>query len=302
MIRCCFIRNLQQICQQLFRKNFNVSIVMIIGERAQCMDIFVQEFEFLWKLMKSYLKLLLQVKFCRTKVKINVLLRFEFFAYILGCTIQTLSSKQNCHQNFLSHNSTEDLKMLNFGNFEVPRNCYSDIDDMDKSNCKTTTTQTLQATIPLLRHLWTKGIWENGNKLLQFLVTLIIKVILKKVSWKCRHQHFNYWVLRLHGKTIQLYSATLGLNQEVQPKCRETPTRKKIYTSLDGAKQGDRATKKKPEMCWVEVFLWFCTWGKQNQNNRSGRHQKSRNLFHCARKSQICTKQQIPAWEANIDN
>ena len=165
--------------------------------------------------------------------------------------------------------------MPNFGNFEVPRKCYSDIDDMDKSNCKTTTTQTLQATIPLLRHLWTKGIWENGNKLLQFLVTLIIKVILKKVSWKCRHQHFNYWVLRLHGKTIQLYSATLGLNQEVQPKCREIPTRKrKLYLSKWSSTMISVCQKKKQEMSWLEIFLLFCTWRKKNQKDISGKTAK----------------------------
>ena len=174
----------------------------------------------------------------------------------------------------MSQNSTYDLKMLNFGNFEVPRKCYSDIDDMDKSNCKTTTTQTRQATRPLLRHLWTKGIWENGNTLLQFLVTLIIKGNFEKVSRRWQYQLFKYWVLKRHGKTIQLYSAILGLNQEVQPKCRETPTRKKIYTSLDGAQQGDRAMKKKPEMSWVEVFLWFFTWRKKNQKDRSGKTAK----------------------------
>ena len=194
--------------------------------------------------------------------------------------------------------------MPNFGNFEVPRKCYSDIDDMDKSNCKTTTTQTLQATIPLLRHLWTKGIWENGNKLLQFLVTLIIKVILKKVSWKCRHQHFNYWVLRLHGKTIQLYSATLGLNQEVQPKCREIPTRKRnkeICTSLSGAEQWDRFVKKKTRNEFSRSFS-LVLHGKSNQKDRSGKTaKKCRIVFDCARRSQSCTKQLIPKWEANID-
>ena len=193
------------------------------------------------------------------------MLHLEFFAYNSGCTIQALSWKQNCQENFLSHNSTEDLKMPSIGNLKYHVNVIPTLMTWIKAIVKRQPRKHCKPQDPLMRHLWTKD-------------------------------------LKRHGKTIQLYSAILGLNQEVQPKCRETPTRKKIYTSLDGAQQGDRAIRKKPEMSWVEVFLWFCTWRKKNQNNRSGRHQKSRNLFHCARKSQSCTKQQIPAWEANIDN
>ena len=123
------------------------------------------------------------VIFFDLKVQINVLLHLEIFVYNSGCTIQPLSSTHKCHQYFLSHNSTDDLRLLNFDNFEVPGKCYSDIRGMEGSICQITKTETLQALRPQLRQLWTYQNREIVNKVLQIVLTLIIKGNFKKYQF-----------------------------------------------------------------------------------------------------------------------